>query len=71
MSCLPATQNDFVSNATTASKENVTGATVPAPASRVIQFEFRGAFTVAATTTGVGFGVDIPDSYWSSVEANV
>lgn len=60
MTYLPATTSDFVSNATTSSKENVTGATVPAPASRVIQFQFMGAFTVAATTTGVGFGVDIP-----------
>jgi len=60
MTYLPATTSDFVSNATTSTKEAVTGATVPAPASRVIAFEFDGVFTVAATTTGVGFGIDIP-----------
>lgn len=60
MTYLPATEADFVSNATTVSKESVTGATVPAPANRKIAFEFDGVFTVAATTTGVGFGIDIP-----------
>lgn len=60
MTYLPSTSADFVSNATTSSKESVTDATVPCPASRVIEFEFRGVFTVAATTTGVGFGIDVP-----------
>ena len=60
MTYMPATASDFVSNATTASKESVTGVTVPAPASRVIEFEFRGSASVAATTTGVGFGIDLP-----------
>lgn len=60
MTYLTSTSADFVSNATTASKENVTGVTVPGPASRVIEFEFRGVCSVAATTTGVGMGIDIP-----------
>ena len=62
MTYLPATTADFVSHATTSTKESVTGAAVPCPASQVIRFKFEGIFTVAATTTGVGFGVDIPAS---------
>lgn len=61
MTYLPATTSDFTSNATTASKESVPGATVPGTASMVIWFEFEGTFKdLAATTTGVGFGIDIP-----------
>lgn len=61
MTYLPATTSDFASNATTSSKESVSGATVPAPPSRVILFEFFGTFRdLAATTTGVGFGIDVP-----------
>lgn len=62
MTYLQSPTSDFVSNATTASKEAVTGVSVPGPASRVIEFEFRGSFSVVATTTGVGFGIDIPTS---------
>lgn len=67
MTYYPATTADFVSNATTASKESVNpstgpGVNVPAPASRVVHFEFCGSYSVAATTTGVGFGIDIPAS---------
>lgn len=72
MAWLPATTADFVSNATTSSKESVTGATVPAPASRVIEFKFEGEVTVAATTTGVQFGVDIPASATlSSIDVDI
>lgn len=60
MTYLASPSTDFVSNATTSSKENVPGVSVPGPASRVIEFEFRGNYSVAATTTGVGFGIDIP-----------
>lgn len=60
MTYLPSTSANFVSDTTTATKQDVTGVTVPAPANRVIEFEFRGIVTVAATTTGVGFGVTIP-----------
>lgn len=57
---LPATASDFTSNTTTSSKESVTGASITAPASRVIEFVMWGSASVAATTTGVGFGIDIP-----------
>lgn len=60
MPFLPATQADFVSNATTSTKESVTGATVPGPNSRVIELRFEGEVTVVATTTGVQFGIDVP-----------
>jgi hypothetical protein len=60
MTYLPATSADFTSNATTASKESVPGATIPGTALTVVEFEFRGDVQVAATTTGVQLGVDIP-----------
>lgn len=68
MTYYPATSADFVSNATTSSKEGVTPATgpnamVPGPANQVVLFEFFGTFRdLAATTTGVGFGIDVPPS---------
>jgi hypothetical protein len=60
MTYYPGTTADFVSNATASSKESVTGAAVPGPALTIVEFEFRGSFTVAATTTGVGFGILLP-----------
>lgn len=68
---LTPTSNDFVSNATTSTKESVTDVTVPAPASRVIEFAFWGSASVAATTTGVGFGIDIPASATMEAVAEV
>lgn len=61
MTYYPATTSDFATNATLAAKESVYGATVPAPATRTIHFEFRGRVgDAAATTNGIGFGVTIP-----------
>ncbi len=61
MTYYPGPLTDFASNATTSSKESVPNAAVPGPASRVILFEFFGSFKdLAATTTGVGFGIDVP-----------
>jgi hypothetical protein len=61
MTYLPSTSADFATDASAASKQSVTGATVPAPASRVIEFEFRGRVgDAAAATNGIGFGVTIP-----------
>lgn len=59
MTYLPATSSDFTTDGTT-NQQSVTGVTVPAPASRVIEFEFRGVLDPNATTTGCGFSIDVP-----------
>lgn len=60
ISSIPTT--DFVSNATTSSKEDVTGCLFPVGANRVVKFEITGVVSVAASTTGVQFGLDTPAS---------
>ncbi len=51
---------DFVSNATTASNESVTGMSFPVASGRMYKFRFHVLLTVAATTTGVELAVDTP-----------
>lgn len=65
------TTSDFVSNATTASKESVPGATFPVAPNRIYWFEFRMRVSVAATTTGLGLGVDVPASSVLEVQAHI
>lgn len=60
MPIMPAITSDFVSNATTASNESVTGMSFPVAAGRIYKFRFHVLLTVAATTTGVELMVDVP-----------
>jgi len=60
MPFMPTTTSDFVSNATTASKENVPGLAFPVAANRIYWFRAQMRADVAATTTGLGLGVDFP-----------
>lgn len=62
MPYMPATPTDFVSNATTSSKEDVPNASFPVAAGRMYYYKFTVPLTVAATTTGVGLGVNVPAS---------
>ena len=62
---------DFVSDATTATNQSVTGMNFPVAAGRVYYFEFNVALTVAATNTGVELAVDIPAATWSAINAQM
>src|SRR5687767_313059 len=53
---------EFISNATTSSKEAIPGLAFPVSANRLYFYEAFIPVTVAATTTGLGFSVDVPGS---------